>query len=138
MRHTQKLTSLTLFALVGLVGCNDATDDVASPEDTGTTRQSLLMQRANSCQDLDAALREDAKRRLAASIATGYGDVDGDFAVGAGGRGTSGPVPPAQPEDPSWNEGGASDDVGGEAVDHRPGLAAGAAVRLAHHRNSTA
>ncbi len=116
MYRTYPLTSLTLVALVGLVGCNDAADEAEPTEGgPGTVGQSLLMQRATSCQDLDAALQADARRRLAASIAAGYYDGDVGVPVGAGGRGTSGPAAPPMAEEPSSDGGGELVDVDGDA-----------------------
>lgn len=72
MRTSIHFTSLTLLAAATLTGCGaSSTDNRSSGEsttNTTNTAQTLLMHRAASCEDLDVALRDDARLRLAKQL----------------------------------------------------------------------
>src|SRR5512133_3667789 len=69
MRNSYPLTSLTVLALATLVACGTSTSEKTSAPDENTTNGvQKLMQRASSCDDLDYALRAEARLQLAKQI----------------------------------------------------------------------
>ena len=85
MRRTILLSSSTLLALWTTTGCVALDSGDSGPADNpGSTGQRLLMTRAQSCGELDEALREDARLRLADEVSLQQSWDDGDgFAVEA-------------------------------------------------------
>lgn len=92
MRNSLPLTCFTLIAFASLIGCGTSSVKEPSEGDKPTTAtQSLLMRRASSCDDLDLALREEARLRLTEQVQSksAVGMNDGGWSTGAGGTAAS-------------------------------------------------
>lgn len=87
MRNSFPLTSFTLIAFASLIGCGTSSvKDPSEGDKPTTTTQSLLMRRASSCEDLDLALREEARLRLAEQVQNkSVVETNGSWTTGAGG-----------------------------------------------------
>jgi hypothetical protein len=100
MRHSIWLTSLCVFPLSGLLwACSSDPKEADSPE-----VKTALLSRAQSCEDLDAALRADARARLERQLAN----------QGAGG-GVIGVPTPGVP-DGNWSGSGGTSASGGAST----------------------
>lgn len=108
MRQRLCFTTLSLLSLGALAGCDASSRQDPNQPNTKTNPQSLLMQRATSCEDLDVALRAEARLQLARQQEVNYGmgargavvDDDGSW-VAAGGSTSAGPVTSAPTSPPT-------------------------------------